>query len=476
MYSLSKNRLFLTSTVAFALSGCAVGPDYIRPASPLPKAYTETQTPADQALINNQWWTTFQDPLLNSLIDQASTHNADIRTAIARVNQAAAVANETGAAFFPEIDLEAGGSNRKLSTKTATWSANSPRKINSRSAALTTSYELDIWGRVRRSDEASQANLLASQYSRDAIQLTIAGLITNNYLALRAYDAEIAVTEDLVASRQESLKLVQTRVDAGLVSPLDRYQAEGALATLQAQAEMLILQRKLSEHQIALLTGNPELKIPHGDIRQLPLAPTPPANLPSTLIEGRPDIRQAEANLIASNAGIGIAKAGYFPKFSLTGSLGNESASLSDLFSSGANGWSLGIGLLMPILDFGRTTARVEQAKAINQQSLIAWENSLQTAFKEVRDALVSLHQNNRAETAQKIRVDSARKALDLSERRYAAGYVSFLEVLDAQRTINEAQIALITTRQARLAASVDLFKALGGGWKDPVKNQPLTN
>ena len=461
---------------ALTLAGCAVGPDYQRPAVSLPATYTEatanaTTTPAaGQAQIEADWWKHFQDPILNDLVDQALNKNADIRIAIARVEQASAVARESGAAFFPEIDADVGGTNRKLSIKTATWAANSPERINSRHVALTTSYELDVWGRVRRSNEAAQASLLASQYSRDAIRLTIAGLIANNYLALRAYDAETAVTAESLSSREASLKLVKTRLDAGLVSSLDLYQAEGALAQLQAQAATLRLQRELSEHQIALLTGNPELTIAVGDLRQLPQPPIPPADLPSALIAARPDIRQAEENLVAANAGIGIAKAGYFPKFSLTGTLGNESASLTDLFSAGATGWALGIGALMPILDFGRTSARVDQAKALNQQSLIVWENSLQTAFKEVRDALVSLRQTSIAEAAQNARVFSAQKALDLSQRRYAAGYSGYLEVLDAQRSSNDALLAMIATRQNRLAASVDLFKALGGGWKDEIK------
>ncbi len=455
---------------AFTLAGCAVGPDYLRPNASLPSSYAEATVKTGQSQIDAAWWTHFQDPILNDLVEQALNKNADIRTAIARVEQASAAARESGAAFFPEIDADVGGSNRKLSTKTATWNANSPERINSRRAALTTSYELDVWGRVRRSNEAAQASLLASQYSRDAIRLTIAGLIANNYLALRAYDAETAVTTESLTSREASLKLVKTRLDAGLVSPLDLYQAEGALAQLQAQAATLRLQRELSEHQIALLTGNPELTIAVGDLRQLPLPPTPPTDLPSTLIEARPDIRQAEQNLVAANAGIGIAKAGYFPRFSLTGSLGSESKTLGDLFSAGANAWSLGIGALMPILDFGRTSARVDQAKALNQQSLIAWENSLQTAFKEVRDALASLRQSSTAEAAQNARVTSAQKALEISQRRYAAGYSGYLEVLDAQRNSNDALLAMIATRQARLAASVDLFKALGGGWKDEVK------
>jgi multidrug efflux system outer membrane protein len=474
MPNFSKNRLFLACTVALALSGCAIGPDYLRPSFSLPKSYARTEAATapvtEQAKIGATWWTLFEDPILNDLVEQGLAKNADIRIAIARVDQAAASARETGAAFYPQIDTDVGGTNRNLSIKTATWTANSKEMVNTRHASLTTSYELDVWGRVRRGNEAAQASLLASQYSRDAVRLTIAGLIANNYLALRAYDAQTTATAESLASREASVKLVQIRVDAGLVSPLDLYQAEGALAALQAQAASLRLQRELSEHQIALLTGKPELKIAPGDLRQLPLAPVPPADLPSALIEARPDVRQAEENLVAANAGIGLAKAGYFPKFTLTGNLGKESASLADLFSAGANGWALGIGLLMPVLDFGRTAARVDQAKAINQESLVSWEKTLQTAFKEVRDALVSLRENSAAETAQNIRVESARKALDLSQRRYTAGYSGYLEVLDAQRTINDAQIAMIATRQARLAASVDLFKALGGGWEDPMK------
>lgn len=457
--------------VALTLSGCAIGPDYLRPASLLPRLFGETM-PAESVVvasnpaINPNWWTLFNDAALNDLVDQALKNNASLRQAIARVEQADAVAREAGASFFPEIDGSAGISNTKASTKTATFVATQPTIRHARSAGLSTSFELDVWGRIRRANEAARATLLASQYSRDAIRLSVAGLITENYLALRAYDAQLAISNEMVQSREESLKLVRTRVDAGLASPLDGYQAEGALAAAQAQLAEQRRQRTLTEHQLALLTGNPELKIAAGDLKQLPLLPEPPAGLPSDLIEGRPDVRQAEQELIAANAGIGIAKAGYFPKFTLTGSVGSESKVLSDLFSAGSGTWSLGLAALMPILDFGRTSARVDQAKALNQQSLIAWQNSLQTAYKEVRDALVSLREYREEEGAQGIRVDRAEKAMAISRLRYEAGHAGYLEVLDAQRTLNDAQLSAIAVRQARLSTSVGLFKALGGGWK----------
>ncbi len=225
-------------------------------------------------------------------------------------------------------------------------------------------------------------------------------------------------------------------------------------------------QRALSEHQLALLSGQPELRLAAGDVRQLPLPPQPPAGLPAELIEARPDVRQAEQQLIAANANIGVAKAGYFPRFTLTGSTGSESQTLADLFSAGAGAWSLGISALMPILDFGRTSARVDQARALNQQSLISWQNALQVAYKDVRDALVNLREDSEAERAQASRVANARHTLGLAHLRLQAGHASLLDVLDSQRTFNDAQLAYITTRQAQLNASVELFKALGGGWK----------
>ena len=456
---------------ALALSGCAIGPDYLRPASLLPGVFAEAKPVENVALapnpaVNPSWWTLFNDAPLNDLVDQALSGNASLRQAIARVEQADAVAREAGASFFPQIDGSAGISNSKASTKTATYVASQPQIRHIRSAGLSTSFELDVWGRIRRANEAARATLLASQYSRDAIQLSVAGLVTESYLALRAYDAQQAITTETVKTRSESLKLVKARVDAGLSSPLDGYQAEGALAAAQVQLAEQRRLRSLAEHQLALLTGNPNLKIAPGDLKQIPLLPEPPSGLPADLIEARPDVRQAEQELVAANAGIGIAKAAYFPKFTLTGSLGSESKTLSDLFSAGSNTWSLGLSALMPILDFGRTSARVDQAKALNKQSLIAWQNSLQTAYKEVRDALVSLREYGEEEGAQGIRVDRAEKAMAISRLRYEAGHAGYLEVLDAQRTLNDAQLAAISVRQARLSTSVGLFKALGGGWK----------
>lgn len=453
---------------ALALTGCAIGPDYVRPAAPVPAAYSEAAPAAnaEQNTVNSRWWTLFQDATLDQLVEQALTSNADLRQAIARVEQANAAAREAGAAFLPEIDGSAGSTNTHVSTKSASYSPGADRLRRSRTAGLSTSYEIDVWGRVRRSVESANATLQANEYARDAVRLSVAGLVASNYLSLRALDARLTVTEETLKSRENSLKLVQTRVDAGYVSPVDLNQAESSLASAQAQLVELRRQRALIEHQLALITGKPELTIAAGDLRQMPMPLVPPAGLPARLIEARPDVRQAEQQLIASNANIGVAKAAYFPKFTLTGSLGSESKALSDLFTAGAGTWALGIGAFMPILDFGRTSARVDQAKALNQQSLIAWENTLQTAYKEVRDSLVNLREYAESETVQGKNYAAAKRTLELTELRYQAGKVGYLEVLDAQRTSNDALTNLISARQARLTTAVDLFKALGGGWQ----------
>lgn len=457
--------------LALALSGCAIGPDFLRPLSLLPERFTEEPVKAAPAVnpeVEQAWWKHFKDPVLDGLVDQALVKNADVRSAIARVEQAEALARESGASFFPEIDGQAAGSRSRVSTMTATpMPVGTPTTRNARSAGLSTSYELDVWGKVRRTTEGARATALASHYSQDAIRLSVAGLVTSSYLSLRSYDAQLIVANESLATREASLELVKTRVEGGLVSPLDLHQAEGALAQSQAQVADLRRLRAVTLHQLALLTGTPDLQVAPGDLRQLPTPPVPPAGLPSTLIQGRPDVRQAEETLVAANASIGVAKAGYFPKFTLTGSVGSESKTLSDLFSAGASTWSLGLGLLMPVIDFGRTSARVDQAKALEQQSLASYQNTLQTAFKEVNDALVGLRENAAAEAAQAARVEAAKKSLELAQMRYQAGYSGYLDVLDAQRTSNDALSSFVTTRQSRLTSAVDLFKALGGGWKD---------
>ncbi len=462
-----KIGFFSMLTATALLAGCAVGPDYLRPDSTLPDQYSQaTAEERSAAPVNPDWWLLFGDTSLNALVEQALVANQDLQAAIARLEAAEAVAREAGAAYYPAIDLGAASSRQGTSGVTYNGQKMGGAIYNNRRAALSLSYEIDLWGRIRRQNEAAGAEALASRFGRDSVRLALIGQVANEYLTLRSHDAEVAVSQETVTSRENSLRIVQARLDAGASSALELAQAENSLATAQSQLSQLKRLRALSESQIALLTGQPGLRIAP-NLTPLPLPPVPPAGLPSTLLEARPDVRQAEEKLVAANARIGVAKAAYFPAISLTGVYGSESMALSNLFTGPAGIWSAALGLSMPIFDAGRTGARVDQATAYQKESLAGYRKTMQTAFKEVNDALVSLRELAEEETANIAQLEAARRSLKLSQARYEAGYSGFLEVLDAQRTTNIAQLTYLNSRKNRLGATVDLFKALGGGWRE---------
>jgi multidrug efflux system outer membrane protein len=465
--TMQKNRLAAALTATFLLAGCTLGPDYVRPASTLPEQTLETSSEARaQAPINPEWWTLFNDASLNNLVGQALAANQDLQAAIARLEAAEASAREAGAEFYPAIGASANGSRNRSSGETVSGKNTGAQTYNNRRAALSLSYEVDLWGRIRRSNEAARAEALASQFGRDSIRLALIGQVANEYLALRSLDAQLQVTEQTLESRRQSLKIVQARLDAGSASALELAQAESVLSGAQAQLNQLKRQRALSENQLGLLTGQPGLKLAADTLERLPLPPTPPAGLPSSLLEARPDIRQAEEKLVAANARIGVAKAAYFPTIGLTGLYGGESMALSGLFSSSATIWSAALGLSMPIFDAGRTGARVDQASALQKENLATYRKTVQSAFREVNDALASLREYAEEEAAFKAQVAASQRALNLAQMRYEAGYSGYFDLLDSQRTLNSAQLLYLATRKNRLAAAVDLFKALGGGWQ----------
>lgn len=445
------------------VAGCAIGPDYQRPVAPLLPAYAASvETPA--ASVNAQWWTLFNDPVLDQIVAIAQQNNADLRLALARVEQANAAAREAGAALLPAIDAGASAVENHISDKAPSYAGKT--RISDRSAALSASFELDVWGRLRRNSEAARAALLASAYGRDAVQLSVTALVVNQYLLVRSLDAQLAVATDSLICRDTAVGLVQARVGAGLASGADADVALAAREAADAQLADLRRQRALAFHQLALLAGKPDLTLAAGDLHALPTPPLPPAGLPADLIDARPDVRQAEQQLVAANAAVGVAKAGYFPKFTLTGALGTESETLSGLFTAGSGTSSAGLGVLIPILDFGRVSARVDQAQAQKQQALVGWQNTLQTAYKEVRDALVTTREARVVAAAQHSRAAASTDAWRLAQARYQAGLNSYLDLLTQQLTRNDAQLVEIGARQAQLTAAVALFKALGGGWQ----------
>ncbi len=445
------------------LGGCALGPDYQRPALVMPATYREEPALAGQELPAD-WWTLYNDATLTRLVSDVLKNTADARIAAAQVEEAEAVLRQVNAGLFPEFDLAGGATRSRVSTETATPNL-APLVRDERRIGVSTAFELDFWGKLRRGSEAARAQALSTTYGRDVVRLTLAGTTAQGYLSLRSLDAQIAVVRNSLRSREEALDVVKSRRLAGLASDLDFNQAIGARADAAAQLSELQRQRMAAENLLRALTGNGDLRIAEGDIRQLPMPPLPPPGLPSALLDRRPDVRAAEQSLVAANAQIGVAKAALFPSISLTGSYGGQSDALETLLDRGARIWSGGFGLTLPIFDAGRNLARVDQNVARQQQALFGYQKVIAAAFRDVADAIGNLRQSALAEADLKARLDAARNSQELAQARYEAGYSGYLEVLDAQRTANDAELAYVRNRQAQLGYSVDFMKSLGGGW-----------
>ncbi|MDY0056412.1 MAG: efflux transporter outer membrane subunit [Methyloversatilis sp.] len=457
-------RTPLALACAALLSGCMVGPDYVRPTVDLPAQYAPAQDAAPVAVARG-WWKQFNDDTLNTLVERALADNADVQRAAARIEQADALLREAGAALFPDVGLQAGASRSRISGVGAPIPAGAPLYRNSFQTAISTSFELDFWGRLRRASEAARAQALGTRHAKDTVELTLVSQVVGGYLNLRALDAQLVLSRDTLATRRENVDILRSRVERGLTNELELQQALGAVAVIEAQIADLSRSRGIAENQIALLTGDLGMRIEAGDLRSLPLPPLPPAGLPSSLLDARPDVRQAEAELASANAQIGVAKAALYPSISLTGNYGSQSRELSDLFSGPANIWSLGVALDLPLFDAGRRSARVDQATAQQKQALAGYVAAIRNAFTDVRDALVAAEQYAQSVSALQAQSDAAARSLQLAQKRYDAGYSRYLEVLDAQRTANEASLALVRARQGQLAEVVNLYAALGGGW-----------
>ncbi len=454
----------------FLVACKAVGPDYKRSETNLPVTYSEADATHNASNdVVKQWWKHYQDEKLNELVELSLKNNTNIQLAVARIEEADASMREVGASLLPQVDLSADASRSKVTELGPFPTFTSPVR-NNYSFSLSTSYELDFWGKIRRAKESAAADALATRDAKETVELSLIGLVASNYLQMRGLDAQVAVTKDNQNSRKEALSLNQRRLAGGVASALEVSQAEVAVSNLEAQLIELTRLRAISLHQLAVLTGELDLKLESADIRSLPVPPTPPAGLPSALLENRPDIRQAEQALIAENAKIGIAKAAMYPSISLTGSLGSESLELGDILKAGARIWTLGLGLDLPIFDSGKRQSRVEQATAKQKQALAQYQTAIQNAFREVNDALVTRRLDAEREQSLLQSEASAKKALMVAENRYKSGYSAYLEVLDAQRVHNDASLAVVQAKQASFLATVELFKVLGGNWKDDVR------
>jgi multidrug efflux system outer membrane protein len=460
--------LSIACSLAVLITGCTVGPNYKRPNVDVPADYREATT-ADlssntvPAFGDMKWWTVFQDEQLQQLIRTAQKNNYDVRIAASRVLQAQAQLGITRADQYPNVS---GGADIN-STRYPKTTISQPYQLNTGQLALTAAWELDFWGKYRRATEAARANLLASEWNQRAVMNTLISNVATSYFQLRELDLQLEIAKQTLASRQESLKLTEALEQNGSTSLVDVRQAEQLVYTASETIPAVQKQIAQSEDLISTLIGaNPGEVVRGRKLVEQPHEPTVPAGLPSTLLERRPDIQQAEQKLIAANAQIGVARAAYFPDISLSAEGGFNSNALSRLFSSPAGFWNVGPMLAEPIFTAGKTRSNVRLTEAQQQEALLTYQQTIQQAFRDVSDSLVAYRKNREYREQQELLTESTRGADELSKIRYQGGIASYLEVLTSETNYFGAQLNLAQAQADELTAYVQLYNALGGGWQ----------
>ena len=465
------------------MAGCAVGPRYHRPETPVPESWAETSdtlTTAPPDML--QWWTVFHDPLLDSLIDRAIRSNKSLQLAEARILQARAQRIIAGAAGLPTLNAT-GAYTRLQRSKNAFSSAfagagGSTGSIGTGAlglsgdlfeAGLDASWEIDVFGGIRRAVEAANANLAAAQEDFRDTLVTLLGEVATNYFQLRGNQRRIDVARENIATQRKSVELAQGRFEAGLGSRLEVAQAVALLATTESQIPPLETTVKQSIHQLGVLLGvEPETLLqglsPPGPMPPAP--PTVPVGLPSDLLRRRPDIRRTERQLAAATAQIGVAVAALFPKLSLTGAYGYQSMKTSNLFSSDSQFWNAGPSLSLPIFSGGQIRGNIQVQTALQQQALATYENTVLTALQDVENSMVAYTEAQAARAALALAVSANQEATQISQDLYEKGLTDFLNVLQSEGALYQAQDRLIQNEQLALTSLVALFKALGGGWE----------
>src|SRR5215470_10082786 len=448
--------------------GCAVGPNYKRPKVDAPTVYRGV-TPEEAAKVDTKsfaeqkWFDVFQDDQLKELIKTALQQNYDLRRAGVRILEARAALGITRADQFPTISAEASA----LNERTALQKFVPAIETNMNRVGVDFNWELDFWGKFRRATEAARANLAASEWGRREIATELVANIASAYFRLRALDLQLEISRRTLASRQDSLRLTQILANGGSTSLLDVRQAEQLVFTAGSEVPSLEQQIEQQENFISILLGNNPAPIPRGKaLSDQPHPPMVPAGLPSSLLERRPDIRQAEQQLIAANAQIGVARSQYFPQIVLTANAGYQSSALTALFTGPAGFWTFGSTLAQPIFTGGRLRSNVRLAEAQQQESLLLYKQTIQGAFRDVSDSLIAYRKTQEFREQQKLLVDSAQDATRLSHLRYTGGATSYLEVLTNDTNYFSAELGLVQAQLNELLSLVQLYRGLGGGWQ----------
>jgi multidrug efflux system outer membrane protein len=439
-----------------------MGPDYERPEVDVPQGFKSDDV-AGESFANLDWWQLFEDPGLVSLIQTALLNNKELAIALARIEEARAVLGFTRADIYPQLDGQADASRGNTIPGVGV-----PGDISENFVlAANLSYEIDLWGKLRRANEAARAELLATVEARNAVTITLIADVASIYLLLLDLDSRVDIAARTMESRQESLRIIDARFQRGTVALIDVNQAQIEIADAAAELAALERDRAKAENLLSVLLGQNPGSVARGaiDLPDSLQIPEIPVGLPSELLERRPDIRQASQQLAAQTARIGVAEALRFPSLSLTGSLGLASNDLDDFISSDNKVWGISANLFGPIFDAGRGKARVEAERARTEQLLNSYQLTVLTAFQEVEDSLISIETYRREAGAREMQMEAARSATALSRARYDGGVTSYLEVLESERSLFRAELLASSTRREQVVSIVTLYKALGGGW-----------
>ena len=465
----SHGKPLLATITLLLLSACAVGPSYQKPQRSAADNWKETTANNKGALqLSEKWWEVYADAKLNELEQSALAENYTLKAAMARVQQARAVARISDADLLPTVNFDPDASRNRQSANRPAQPGSVVRDYttNRFRVPLDASYEIDFWGKMKRASESAVARAQAAQYAYQTVALSLTGDMAQNYFAIRTLDAERAVLLDNIAVRKRGLELVRSRYRGGITSELDVSRAEAELAAVEAESIGLGRRRAELENAIAVLLGKSasEFKLAESPLQTA--VPGIAAGMPSELLQRRPDVAEAERLLAARNAEIGVAKAAFFPTIRLTGQAGFESADLTDLLKLSSRIWTAGIGVVLPVFDGGRNKANLERAKAVYEENLAQYQSQVLVAFQEVESALAGLRILAEQSEPQARALAGAQKTSQISNSRYKAGLVTYLEVVDSERNVLSNQRLATQLAGQRMLTSVALIKALGGGWQ----------
>jgi multidrug efflux system outer membrane protein len=476
-------RRLLAVALALGAAGCALGPNYKRPPVPAPPTWREIPVAEAESLANTAWWDLFDDPQLQELIRIALVENKDLKIAVERIEEARARYGFAKADLWPHVNLSGTAGRIRFSDAsllhTPSGDEGAPEEGTETpiyAVSADVSWEIDFFGRIRRTSEAQQALFLGTQEARRSAVLTLVAAVARAYFELRDLDRQLEIARRTIESRREYVVLARDRFEGGVTPELDFRQAEAELKRVEIvvfDVERLIAAK---ENELSVLLGRNPGEVARGrsvDEQKLPAAV--PAGLPSELLDRRPDVREAEQVLASATANIGAAKALLFPRIALTGSFGTASTDLDTLFEGPSKSWNIIGNLLQPIFNAGKNRRRVEVTESQQRQTLYAYERTILQAFRETEDALMAYRKTGEQRQAQAARVAAERKVLELAELRYRGGVAAYLEVLDAQRSLFGAELDEAQTIGAHLASLVRLYKALGGGWPSAPDGVPAS-